>query len=52
MTFLIFLFDHNQAEAEREDKYFTSLEKKEAMEQKMANTVQIKVTVYMCKKVL
>uniref|UniRef100_A0A7M5XDA4 Protein MCM10 homolog n=2 Tax=Clytia hemisphaerica TaxID=252671 RepID=A0A7M5XDA4_9CNID len=37
------------AEAEREDKYFAALEKKEAMEQKMINTTEIKVRLYACK---
>ena len=38
-----------QAEAEREEKYFNYGIKKEAMEEKMQNITQMKVTCYACK---
>jgi len=38
------------AEAEREEKYFNTLEKKEAMEQKMLSVTEIKVTCYACRQ--
>lgn len=40
-----------QAEAEREDKYFHELQKKEAMEEKMQSITSLEVTVFTCDQV-
>lgn len=40
-----------QAEAEREEKYFTELEKKEMMEEKMLAVTKLEVTVVTCRQV-
>ncbi|GFN84512.1 mcm10-like protein [Plakobranchus ocellatus] len=39
-----------QAEAEREDAYFTELEKKEKLEEKMLSVTSIEITVVTCKQ--
>ena len=40
-----------QEEAEKEEQYFSALEKKEAMEEAMASVTQIKCKAVYCKQV-
>ena len=40
-----------QAEADREERYFDNLEKKEMMEEKMKSVTSMEVTVYTCTQV-
>ena len=40
-----------QVEAEKEEKYFNDLEKKEMMEEKMQSITELKTTVFTCKQV-
>ena len=43
--------DLSQIEADREEKYFLGLEKRETLEQKMLATTKIKIKVVTCKVV-
>ena len=51
LSLALFFPDNFQEEWEREESYFSQLEKKEELEKKMQSIMQLKVSVVQCTKV-